>query len=139
MSKIILITGATSGIGKATSKLLASNGYSLILAGRRQERLDDLEREIKSEADSPVTTLCFDVRKYEQCAHALNSLSEDWKVVDILINNAGLAKGYDDIHEGSLDHREQMIDTNIKGLLYLTRLVTPVMVDRKSGHVINTC
>ncbi len=134
MKKTVLITGATSGIGLATAKEFASHGYNLILTGRRKDRLDQLKEEITTTYTVEVTTLCFDVRKYEACAQALATLQVP---VDILINNAGLARGLDYIFEGKIEHWEEMIDTNIKGLLYITRLISPKMVERKSGHIIN--
>lgn len=134
MSKTVLITGATSGIGLATAKEFAAHGYNLILTARREDRLLEIKKELTSNHHIEVTTLCFDVRKYEECEVAMNSIKVP---IDILVNNAGLARGFDYIHEGNIEHWEEMIDTNIKGLLYITRLVTPGMVERKSGHVIN--
>lgn len=134
---IVLITGATSGIGRATAKAFAEAGYGLILTGRREDRLEQLQEELKSAHGAPVRILCFDVRDHEEVAEHLNELEDDWKNVDILVNNAGLAKGLAPIQEGDLFHWETMIDTNLKGLLYITRMVTPWMVKRQSGHVIN--
>jgi NADP-dependent 3-hydroxy acid dehydrogenase YdfG len=135
--KIALITGATSGIGKAIALLMAKDKYDLILTGRRSERLEELKKEIERESEVGVQTLCFDVRVYEQVEKAVNSLTGKWKSIDILINNAGLAAGFDPVHNGLVSDWEQMIDTNIKGLLYVTRVVSPGMVARKSGHIIN--
>jgi NADP-dependent 3-hydroxy acid dehydrogenase YdfG len=135
--KTALITGATSGIGKAIALRLAKEKYNLILTGRRNERLEELKKEIELENEVKVLTLCFDVRVYEQVEKAINALSDEWKSIDILVNNAGLAAGFDPIHKASLSDWEQMIDTNIKGLLYVTRVVSPGMVARKSGHIIN--
>ena len=132
-----MITGATSGIGRAIARRLAKEKYDLILTGRRSERLEELKREIEQENEVGVLTLCFDVREYEQVEQAINSLTGSWESIDILINNAGLAAGLDPIHTGLLSDWEQMIDTNIKGLLYVTRVVSPGMVARKSGHIIN--
>lgn len=137
MSKIALITGATSGIGAATSHLLAANGFDLILTGRRNKRLVELEHELTSRYKIKCLLLCFDVRNLEQVQRALNSLTDNWKDVDILINNAGLAVGLDTVDNGEIEDWERMIDTNIKGLLYMTRTVAPWMKERKKGHIIN--
>jgi len=134
MKKTVLITGATSGIGLATAREFAANNYDLILTGRRKDRLDQAQDELSTTYPVEVTTLCFDVRKYQECEEALSSIKVP---IDVLINNAGLARGLDYIHEGKIEHWEEMIDTNIKGLLYVTRLITPGMVERKSGHIIN--
>lgn len=135
--KIALITGATSGIGQATAMLLAENGFQLILTGRRKERLDELEQELESQHDIKVKTLDFDVRDFKAVERAIENLDEKWLDIDILINNAGKAKGFHPIHEGKLEHWEEMIDTNVKGLLYMTRVVAPLMVKRRSGHILN--
>ncbi len=137
--KVVFITGATSGIGKATAQLFAANGYRLILNGRREDRLNTLQNEIEKlyEADSKI--LPFDVRNIEDVKKAIEELDDEWSNVDILINNAGLAKGYAPIHEGDIEHWETMIDTNVKGMLYLTRAIAPHMVKRQSGHIINIC
>lgn len=137
MSKIALITGATSGIGAATSHLLAANGFDLILTGRRNKRLVELEHELATKYKAKCLLLCFDVRKLEQVQTALDSLAENWKAVDVLINNAGLAVGLDTVDNGEIDDWERMIDTNVKGLLYVSRKVTPWMKERKTGHIIN--
>ncbi|MGC1244279.1 MAG: SDR family NAD(P)-dependent oxidoreductase [Chryseosolibacter sp.] len=133
--RIVLITGATSGIGEATARLLAKNKYSLIICGRRQDRLDKLRTELQ--ADTKVTTLSFDVREYDAVKAALQSLPEAWKKIDVLINNAGNAHGLDPIHKGSIQDWDAMMDINVKGLLYVSREVMPGMTDRKSGHIIN--
>ena len=135
--KTALITGATSGIGKAIALRLAKEKYALILTGRRDDRLEALKEEIERDYETKVHTLCFDVRDYSQVEKAVNTLPDEWKTIDVLVNNAGLAAGFDPIHSGSLNDWEQMIDTNIKGLLYVTRVVSPAMVARKSGHIIN--
>jgi len=135
--KTAFITGATSGIGRAVALRLAKEDFALILTGRRNERLIALKKELELNYDAKVLTLCFDVRVYEQVESAINSLPDEWKTIDVLINNAGLAAGADPIHTASISDWEQMIDTNIKGLLYVTRLITPNMVARKSGHIIN--
>ena len=137
MSKIALITGATSGIGAATSNLLAANGYDLILTGRRNKRLVELERDLSIKYKVKCLLLCFDIRKLEQVDTALDSLPVNWKSIDVLINNAGLAVGMDTVDNGEIDDWERMIDTNVKGLLYMSRKVTPLMKIRKSGHIIN--
>ena len=135
--KTALITGATSGIGKAIALRLAKEKYSLILTGRRSERLEDLKNEVEQDYQIKVLTLCFDVRVYEQVDQAISTLPDEWKTIDILINNAGLAAGLDPIHTASRNDWDQMIDTNIKGLLYVTRVVSPGMVARRSGHIVN--
>jgi 3-hydroxy acid dehydrogenase/malonic semialdehyde reductase len=137
MSKIALITGATSGIGAAASHVLAANGYDLILTGRRNKRLVELEQVLSSKYKIKCLLLCFDVRRLEQVEMALDSLTENWKAVDVLLNNAGLAVGMATVDNGEIDDWERMIDTNIKGLLYMTRKVVPWMKERKTGHIIN--
>ncbi len=132
-----LITGATSGIGRATAFLFAQHGYRLILTGRRAERLEEVRAQLETEFNARVRILALDVRDAAAVQHAIDGLEPEWAVIDILVNNAGKAKGLDFIHEGKLEHWEEMIDTNIKGLLYVTRAVTPGMVARRSGHVIN--
>ena len=136
MKKTVLITGAASGIGLATAREFASHGYDLILTGRREEKLIAIKEELEIKYQASIQILSFDVRIQEECAAAVSSIKQP---IDVLINNAGLAKGLDFIHEGNLDHWEQMIDTNVKGLLYMTRLISPGMVERKSGHIINIC
>lgn len=133
----VLITGATSGIGRATAELFAREGHRLILTGRRTERLEELKNHFEQEYQREVLTLHFDVRNPVATETALNHLPENWHNIDVLVNNAGLAKGLAPIHEGSLLHWETMIDTNLKGLLYVTRLVAPGMVARRRGHIIN--
>ncbi len=136
-SRLVLITGATSGIGKATAEIFARNGYRLILTGRRVERLVELKQHFEAEFGTEVLLLPFDVRDPGAVEAALANLPESFQDIDILVNNAGLAKGLAPIHEGDLEHWETMIDTNVKGLLYVTRLVSPGMVRRRSGHIIN--
>lgn len=133
----ILITGATSGIGRATAEIFARHGHRLILTGRRVDRLADMKRYFESELQADVLMLPFDVRDNGAVHAALDNLPEAWQTVDVLINNAGLAKGLSPIQEGELDHWETMIDTNIKGLLYVTRVVAPGMVRRRRGHIVN--
>jgi NADP-dependent 3-hydroxy acid dehydrogenase YdfG len=135
MNKIALITGATSGIGKATAVILAKNKYKLVLCGRRQERLDELKQEL-SEFTS-VHTLQFDVRDKEAVFEQIGSLPDTFSPIDILINNAGNAHGLDSIQNGNLDDWDAMIDGNIKGLLYVSKAIIPQMIARKSGHIIN--
>lgn len=137
MKKIALITGATSGLGKAIALRLGKEGYNLIITGRRKDKLEELDREISINYGSTVLPLCFDVRKYDEVETALGNLPEKWRNIDVLVNNAGLAVGLDPIYKGEVDDWERMIDTNVKGLLYVTRVVTPVMVERCSGHIIN--
>lgn len=136
-TKIVLITGATSGIGKATARVLAQNGFTLILTGRRKERLEKFADELTSAYHADVLTLCFDIRSSAETKQAIASIPEEFLPVDVLINNAGLAVGLNTVQEGVEDDWERMIDTNIKGLLYITRQVSPMMVARKSGHIIN--
>lgn len=136
--KKILITGATSGIGLATARLLAEAGHNLILTGRRTERLEELKAELlRDHPGIQVKILAFDVRNQPEVEKALLSLDD--QAIDVLINNAGLAKGFSEIHEGNLAHWEQMIDTNIKGLLYVTKIVSGWMVERERGQILNVC
>lgn len=135
MTKTVLITGATSGIGKATAILFGVKGFRLILCGRRQERLDVLSTELGKKTD--VHTLNFDVRDKKAVFEAIDSLPEDFKSIDVLINNAGNAHGLDPIDEGSTDDWDAMLDINVKGLLYVSKAVIPKMVERRSGHIIN--
>jgi 3-hydroxy acid dehydrogenase/malonic semialdehyde reductase len=134
---IALITGATAGFGKAIAYKFAQHGYDLILTGRRMERLNEIEKEITDVYGKRVMTLNFDVRNRKETEDALNSLPHDWKEVDVLINNAGLASGLSTIQDGDIDDWETMIDTNVKGLLYVSRTVLPWLVKRGAGHVIN--
>jgi NADP-dependent 3-hydroxy acid dehydrogenase YdfG len=133
--RIALITGATSGIGEATARLLAVHGFNLILCGRRKDRLAVLEKELS--AGTEVTTLSFDVRDKAAVKKSIASLSDKWKGIDILINNAGNAHGLDPIQSGNEEDWDAMIDINVKGLLYVSREILPGMVERKSGHIIN--
>jgi NADP-dependent 3-hydroxy acid dehydrogenase YdfG len=137
LRKIALITGATSGIGRATAKQFAKKGFDLILTGRRNKRLQDVAAYLKTKYGCEIITLCFDVRDQAAVEYHLNKLAPNWQKIDVLVNNAGLAKGLAPIHEGSLDHWDTMIDTNIKGLLYVTRLVSAWMVNEQKGHIIN--
>ncbi len=137
MKQIALITGATSGIGEATALLLAKNNYKLILTGRRNDRLLLLKEKITKETTTEVLTLNFDIRSFNKTELAVNSLPKQWKNIDVLINNAGLAAGFNTVQDGVVDDWEQMIDTNIKGLLYITRCVSPLMIERLKGHIVN--
>ena len=136
MNKIILITGATSGIGLACARKFAENGDRLILTGRNESRLAEIRKEL-TDKGTDVLTLAFDVRDREKAEEYLSGLPVEWQQIDVLVNNAGLALGLEPEYEGSLDDWETMIDTNIKGLLTMTRLVVPGMVQRGQGHVIN--
>lgn len=133
--KTAFITGATSGIGRATAKLFASHGISLVLCGRRQAKLDVLQKELGSQ--TPVYTLNFDVRDKELVEAAVKSLPEDFASVDILVNNAGNAHGLDPIQSGQISDWDAMIDINVKGLLYVSRAILAGMIERNSGHIIN--
>ncbi len=135
MNKTALITGATSGIGKATAILLAKNGYKIIICGRREERLLQLKKELSECTE--VHTLVFDVRDKKAVFEAINSLPEAFSKIDILINNAGNAHGLDPIQNGDLDDWDAMIDINVKGLLYVSKAIIPKMIEQKSGHIIN--
>jgi Short-chain alcohol dehydrogenase of unknown specificity len=136
MNKIVLITGATSGIGLACARKFADNGDTLILTGRNEKRLDEIRKELEAKG-TKVMILAFDVRDTEKAKKYIDSLPEEWRNIDVLVNNAGLALGLEPEYKGDLDDWETMIDTNIKGLLTMTRLVVPGMVERNSGHVIN--
>lgn len=136
MKKTVLVTGATSGIGEACARKFAQEGYDIIITGRRAQHLADLKKELEVKG-TRVLALAFDVRNRKAATAAINSLPLDWQQIDVLINNAGLALGLESEYEGSFEDWETMIDTNIKGLLTMTRLVVPRMVKRNSGHVIN--
>jgi 3-hydroxy acid dehydrogenase / malonic semialdehyde reductase len=133
--RIALITGATSGIGAATARLLAKNGFKLILCGRRAERLQTMANELKS--SNEIHTLSFDVRDQQATAKALQNLPDEWKTIDVLINNAGNAHGLDPIQTGAIADWDAMIDINVKGLLYVSKEVIPGMTERRQGHIIN--
>ncbi|HNV27986.1 MAG TPA: SDR family NAD(P)-dependent oxidoreductase [Cyclobacteriaceae bacterium] len=133
--RIALITGATSGIGEATARLLAVNQFKLILCGRRKDRLQKLADELRTHTE--VTTLSFEVRNQKEVATSIDSLPTTWKDIDVLINNAGNAHGLDPIQTGSVNDWDAMMDINVKGLLYVTKAVLPVMIKRNSGHIIN--
>ena len=136
MNKIVLITGATSGIGMACARKFAENGDRLILTGRNVDRLNDIQEELSAKG-TEVKTLVFDVRDREKAEKCLSELPKEWQEIDVLVNNAGLALGLEPEYEGSFEDWETMIDTNIKGLLTMTRLIVPGMVKRDRGHIIN--
>ncbi|MFV8341458.1 SDR family NAD(P)-dependent oxidoreductase [Flavobacterium sp. XS2P39] len=135
MSKTALVTGATSGIGKATAQILAKNNYKIILCGRREDRLIALAKELSEFTE--IHTLAFDVRDKKAVFESINSLPEAFSKIDVLINNAGNAHGLDSIQNGNLDDWDAMIDINVKGLLYVSKAIIPQMTERKSGHIIN--
>ena len=135
MSKIALVTGATSGIGKATAQILARNNYKIILCGRREDRLLELKNELSEFTD--VHTLSFDVRDKKAVFKSVDSLPKTFSRIDVLINNAGNAHGLDSIQNGDLDDWDAMIDINVKGLLYVSKAIIPKMIAQKSGHIIN--
>ena len=136
MNKTVLITGATSGIGLGCARKFAENGDRLILTGRNEKRLEEIRKELE-EKGTKVLILTFDVRDSQKAKQQIDNLPEEWKEIDVLVNNAGLALGLEPEYEGDLNDWEVMIDTNIKGLLTMTRLVVPGMVERNSGHIIN--
>lgn len=136
MNKIVLITGATSGIGLGCARKFADNGDKLILTGRNEQKLSEIQKEL-SDKGAEVITLVFDVRQRKQAKQAISQLPEEWQAIDVLVNNAGLALGLEPEYQGNPDEWETMIDTNIKGLLTMTRLIVPGMVERNSGHIIN--
>ncbi|GAB2684226.1 SDR family NAD(P)-dependent oxidoreductase [Mucilaginibacter koreensis] len=137
MAKIALITGATAGIGEACAHLFAREGYNLILTGRRQDRLEQLAQTLNSRYNTEIAVSTFDVRSREQVVKSLDSLPQQWKQVDVLINNAGLSQGLDPIQNGSYDDWDTMIDTNVKGLLYVSKLVANWMIENQRGHIVN--
>lgn len=137
MSKIAFVTGSTSGFGKAIAVIFARNGYNVIINGRRKERLDELEGQLREEFGVEVLQAPFDVRNYEEVKAAIGAFPDTWKNIDVLVNNAGLALGLSDIQDGSIEDWDTMIDTNVKGVLYVTKTVAPLMISRKHGHIIN--
>jgi 3-hydroxy acid dehydrogenase/malonic semialdehyde reductase len=137
MSKIALITGATAGIGEACAHVFARERYDLILTGRRVDRLEKLAQQLKTEYNVEVIISSFDVRDRQEVVNKLEELSPEWKKVNVLVNNAGLSQGLDPIQNGSYDDWETMIDTNIKGLLYVSRVVSNWMVSNSFGHIVN--
>jgi NADP-dependent 3-hydroxy acid dehydrogenase YdfG len=135
MKKIALVTGATSGIGRATARILAQNNYKIILCGRREDRLKELDKELSKFTE--IHTLCFDVRDKKAVFESVNSLPSAFYKIDVLINNAGNAHGLNPIQDGDLDDWDAMIDINVKGLLYVSKAIIPKMIEQKSGHIIN--
>lgn len=137
MQKIVLITGATSGFGEACAYKFAANGYRIIIAGRRRDRLEKLATILKEKYDTPIIILNLDVRHREEVIQAINDLPDAWREIDILINNAGLALGRDNFAVASLDDWDTMVDTNIKGAAYVAQTVAKLMITRQQGHIIN--
>ncbi len=137
MKKIALITGASSGIGKATSMILAKNGFDVIITGRRENLLLSVENEIKEASGSEVLSLVFDVRDRNQVNSSIDSLPDNWKKIDLLVNNAGLSSGLEPLNEGDYEDWNKMIDTNIKGLLYVSQRVANLMIPNEKGQIIN--
>ena len=137
MKKTVLVTGATAGFGKAIAFKFASEGNRVIITGRRNERLNELVEEIQNKYEVEALGLCFDVRSEDQVISAIESIPENWKNIDILVNNAGLASGLDPIQTGSTEDWDKMIDTNVKGLLYVSSAIIPLLMAQKKGHIIN--
>jgi len=137
MSRIILITGATSGIGKACAEKFSAAGDNVIITGRREERLKELQIELQAKYGTKVLPLCFDVQDKDAVFNLLGNLPAEWKKIDVLINNAGLALGRDSFENADIKDWETMLDTNVKGLMYVTKAVLPAMVAEKKGHIIN--
>jgi 3-hydroxy acid dehydrogenase / malonic semialdehyde reductase len=135
--KIIFITGASSGIGKACAYKFAQEGANLILSARRNDRIKELSKKLKQEFKIKTLTIKLDVRNYKEVKNAISGLSDEWQKIDILVNNAGLARGFDKLFEGKADDWDEMIDTNVKGLLHVTKEVLPFMIAREKGHIIN--
>ena len=137
MQKIVFITGATSGFGKACARRFAKEGYDIVITGRRKERLAELKKEIENSFGKKALPLCFDVQKRNEVFNHINAMPDEWKHIDVLINNAGLAAGRDYFDEASIDDWDTMIDTNVKGLLYVSKAIIPFMIKNKKGHIIN--
>lgn len=137
LKKIVLITGGTAGIGKATAKVFSKHGYDLIITGRRKDKLKETKKTLELKYANRVHTLCFDIRDKAAVKKAIDGLKPSWKKIDILVNNAGLASGLDLLQEGRLEDWDTMIDTNIKGLLYMTRSIVPNMIEQGHGQIIN--
>jgi 3-hydroxy acid dehydrogenase / malonic semialdehyde reductase len=137
MGKTVLITGATSGIGEATAMLLAHNNFNIIVTGRRNDRLLELKEKIEADSSARVFTLNFDIRNQTATEEAVKSLPDEWQQIDVLINNAGLAVGLSGINDGVTDDWERMIDTNVKGLLYISKIVSDKMIKAGGGHIVN--
>jgi 3-hydroxy acid dehydrogenase/malonic semialdehyde reductase len=137
MNKTILITGATSGFGKAIAEKFAANGWNCIITGRRADRLESLATQLSKDFKVKVLPLCFDVRNREEVAKVLGDLPTEWQIIDVLVNNAGLAAGKDSFENADLDDWDVMIDTNVKGLLYVSKAIIPYMIKHNTGHIIN--
>jgi len=137
MSKTIFITGATSGFGEATALLFAKNGHRVIAVGRRSDRLKKLKSKIESDFKTPVYVIPLDVRNESEVKKSIEALPQEWKSIDVLINNAGLASGFEPVQSGDSKKWEQMIDTNVKGLLYISKAVIPLLISKGKGHIIN--
>ncbi len=136
-NKIIFVTGATAGIGKATVELFAQNNWDVIITGRRQERLVELQTQLQEKYGIKVLSLNFDVRDLVQVQQQITNLPEEWRSIDVLLNNAGLGLGHGPFQEADINDWEVMLDTNVKGLLYMSRLISPLMIKNKKGHIIN--
>jgi len=137
MSRKAVITGATAGIGRAAALKLAENGYDVIITGRRSERLESVKEAIEKNYSAQAYILSFDIRDKHEVFNAIDNLPDEWKDIQILVNNAGLAVGLNHIQEGEIDDWERMIDTNVKGLLYITRKIAPMMTEKGDGHILN--
>jgi len=137
MGKIILITGASSGFGKAIAETFAAAGWNCIITGRRKERLEEISKQLETSYSVKVLPLIFDVQDRSAVFAAIDSLHDDWKAIDVVVNNAGLALGRDSFENANLDDWDTMIDTNVKGLWYVTKAVLPLLTSRKKGHIIN--
>ncbi len=135
--KNVFITGATSGFGEAIAFKLAQHNVNMVITGRTEQKLKEVAQKIESTTQSKVLTLSFDVQDYDQCEKAINSIPEAFKPIDVLVNNAGLAVELNPVNAGAIEDWERMINTNIKGLLYVTRLISPQMIEQKRGHIIN--
>jgi len=135
--KKVLVTAGTSGIGKATAYYFAQNGWDIIITGRRQNRLDEISKDLSSKYDVNVTTLCFDIQNRKEVQSSIESISTQLSNIDVLVNNAGLALGKSPFQEGLESDWETMIDTNLKGLIYMTKEIVPYMISNKYGHIIN--
>jgi 3-hydroxy acid dehydrogenase / malonic semialdehyde reductase len=136
-NKTIFITGASSGIGKACTELFASEGAKLIICARRIERIEKLSGDLSKKSGTKIYAIQMDVRNRKEVQEKISSIPKEFQKIDVLLNNAGLAKGFAKIYEGNIDHWEEMIDTNVKGLLYVTRQILPSMIERKKGHIVN--
>jgi 3-hydroxy acid dehydrogenase/malonic semialdehyde reductase len=137
MKKTVLITGATSGFGEAIARLFSKNGCNVIITGRRLDRLQSLKNEINSQQSGKAHILCFDVRSNQDVLDAIESLDASWRKIDVLVNNAGLASGLDLVQNGNTEDWDKMIDTNVKGLLYVSKAVIPMMIEQGKGHIVN--